>query len=139
MGDDSDLIRIGVLVTLSSETVKMTEKEAKSSEQPTRNSLILTWRGDFSDVNGWKPLRLESTLQYLQHPLFRELRQDVQVFRWNVELGPVVGYHTLASGKLGWNGTELLLLVLNIISTALHTSLQSYCRVGHKSTEHIKA
>lgn len=36
-----------------------------------------------------------AVLQSVQHSLLRELRQDCQVFKWYVKLGPVVANHAL--------------------------------------------
>lgn len=57
---------------------------------PTRGS-------DFSDfyVASHGALCLNAILQHIQNSLLRELWDNLQVFHWNVKLGPVVGDNAL--------------------------------------------
>lgn len=115
IGVDNDLIQICIHSALSLLIVKCHNLEpavvntqlspsfGPSVRPPTWPPVVPTWGSDFTDLDlvaaRRTALRLNAILQRLQHQLLWELGHELQVFDWNVELGPVVGYHPLAGAS----------------------------------------
>lgn len=108
IGNDNDLIYISIHRALSLMIVKCHNLEpvVDPSFCPLVWPLVVpTWGSDFSDLDirtvPQAALPLNAILQDLQHPHLWELRHDLQVFDWNIKLGPIEGKHTLTGVSRG--------------------------------------